>query len=111
MSAVLKDREFRNPELLKLANGQECQNCGDTYGVVAAHANWLDFGKGKSHKAHDCYHAWLCMRCHAFLDQGTGMDPTKIYSDIKQDKREMWQRAANRTLLELWRQGLIKVAR
>ena len=110
MSAISKDTAYRDRHLLDLAEGQGCTNCGSELGVVAAHSNQLEHGKGKSHKAHDCFTAWLCIRCHRWLDQGTGTDPTGLYQDGRADKREMWQRAANRTLLELWRQGLIRVA-
>lgn len=101
---------FRNVGLTQLARGQRCQNCGAQDGtVVSAHANWSDFGKGKSIKAHDCFIAWLCLRCHTWLDQGTGFDPTGTYGDARADKRAMWMRAAFLTLLELWQQGLIVV--
>lgn len=106
---IPKDSEFRNLHLLNLARDQCCQNCGSTRGVVSAHANWSDFGKGKSHKAHDCFVAWLCDRCHSWLDQGIGSDPSGLYIGVREGKREMWQRAANKTLLEMWRQGRLAV--
>lgn len=114
MSAVFnpqpKDAEYRNRALLDLANGQCCMNCGGSQGVVSAHSNSLLHGKGKSRKAHDVFIAWLDGQCHRWLDQGTGPDPTGRFNDSREDKAEMWQRAANETLLEMWRQGLIAVA-
>lgn len=114
MSAIFnpqpKDAEFRNRALLDLANGQQCKNCGGSIGVVSAHSNSMLHGKGKSHKAHDCFVAWLCQRCHEWLDQGLSADPTVRFNGSRADKAEMWQRAANETLLEMWRQGLIVVA-
>lgn len=107
---IIKDYAYRNRKLLELAIDQACQNCGSAFGVVSAHANWAEHGKSKSRKAHDCYIAWLCADCHRWLDQGCKHDPTQTYLGTREGKREMWERAATRTLLQMWRQGLIKVA-
>ena len=101
---------LRVPALLRLARDQACANCGAQDGtVVAAHSNQLIHGKGKSIKAHDCFHAHLCARCHAWLDQGSGLDPTNVYGGTWADKEEMFARAMDRTLLRLWQSGAIKV--
>lgn len=112
MSAIFKDPEFRCVALTRTARDQACQNCGSSQGVVWAHSNQGEHGKGKSRKAHDCFGAWLCQRCHTWLDQGSiGTDPTGLYIPCRNDKQAMWQRAANRTLLELWRQGLVRAVK
>jgi hypothetical protein len=62
---------YRNKELLRYARHCECQHCflpfmQDT--VVAAHSNQLRHGKGMGIKAHDCFIAYLCCRCHDIVD-------------------------------------------
>lgn len=102
---------FECPKLLALARGKACQHCfveDDT--VVAAHSNQSVHGKGKSIKAHDCFIAFLCWRCHSWLDQGSGMCPLAVYSDSREDKNAMWRVAHDRTLLLLFKLGLIVVA-
>jgi len=54
-------------------------------------------------KAHDCYFAALCHECHAELDQGVKW--------LREERQRVWQTAHERTLLELWRRGWIKVNR
>ena len=101
---------LRVPALLRLARDQACANCGAQDGtVVAAHSNHAEHGKGAALKAHDCFHAHLCSRCHAWLDQGTGNDPTGMYRGTWADKAEMFSRAMDRTTLRLWQSGAIKV--
>jgi hypothetical protein len=106
----IKDAEYRNRNLLDLAHLLPCQNCGwENGGSEPAHSNSQKHGKGMSHKAHDCYFAALCNVCHSWLDQGSGKDPTGLYSDDRADKQAMWRHAFDRTLLELWRRRLIEV--
>lgn len=98
---------FRSQRLLNAARGQECQinlphvctNNPET--VVAAHSNQLRHGKGGGLKAHDCYIAWACYDCHTELDQGN-----KFRYD---EKCEYWQRGFEKTLLQMYLQGIIKV--
>ena len=113
MSAILKDPEYRNRKLLDLAHriDSECANCGIEGPMEPAHSNLLQHGKGMSHKSHDVFHAHLCHACHSWLDQGKGMDPTGVYSDSREDKQDMFRDSFDKTLLRLWRKGLIKVAR
>lgn len=106
---IPKNPRYENRRLLDLARDQPCANCGRQDGTtVAAHANWSLYGKGKSIKSHDPFHAWLCGPCHAWLDQGTGDDPTGTWP--QHTKREMWERAYINTVLAQWRNGLIRVA-
>jgi ferredoxin len=77
--------------------------CGIEDGtIVAAHSNQQIHGKGMGVKAHDCYVAALCFKCHAQIDQGTLYD--------KATKKDMWDLAFQRTILELWKREMIKVA-
>ncbi len=102
---------FRSPILLRQARDQSCVHCGADDGtIVAAHSNMPEHGKGQSIKANDCFIAHLCGNCHRWLDQGSGMDPTGLYSDSREDKREMFRRAMDRTTLRLWQNKRIKVA-
>lgn len=85
-------------------------NCGaenDT--TVSAHSNHAKHGKGMSIKAHDCFIAWLCFDCHSWLDQGKGWDPTRSYFCRAGDKEEMFQRAHDRTMLEMFKAGILEV--
>lgn len=99
---------FRSRKLLDLAEGQPCMNCGAEDGtVVAAHSNLSRHGKGKSIKAHDCFVAFLCHRCHSWLDQGCGPDPTMVWSDMREDKEMMFRHAMDDTMLRLWMNGKV----
>ena len=101
---------LRVPALLRLARDQACANCGAQDGtVVAAHSNHAEHGKGRSLKAHDCFTAHLCSKCHAWLDQGFGRDPTGVWTDSRGDKAEMFALAMDKTTLRLWKSGAIKV--
>ena len=101
---------LRVPALLRLARDQACANCGAQDGtVVAAHSNHVDHGKGWAIKANDCFTAHLCWKCHAWLDQGKGSDPTGVWGDGREDKLAMFRRAMDKTTLRLWKSGAIKV--
>ncbi len=106
---VQKHQHFRSRKLLDAAKGQSCQNCGADDGtIVAAHSNESRMGKGGSIKADDCFVAWLCHGCHAWLDQGQGVDPTGIYHSCHKDL--MWRAAHDKTLKAMFDQSIIKVA-
>ena len=93
---------FRDVRLLHSARQLPCQHCGrDDRTVVAAHSNQLIHGKGMGIKAHDCFIAALCRNCHMELDQGKSMD--------KQARKDFWQTAHDKTILELFRRNLIGV--
>lgn len=95
---------YRNRKLLDLAHSLHvCMHCGEwaESGLEPAHSNSQSHGKGMSIKAHDCYFAALCHKCHVHLDQGPGS---------REDKQAMWRAAFDRTLLTLWEQGKVRVA-
>jgi hypothetical protein len=69
--------------------------------TVSAHANFVEYGKGRGIKAPDYFVAWLCYACHYNLDHGT------IWS--KQEKWEMWHRAYARTVEQWFKLGLVVV--
>jgi hypothetical protein len=93
---------FRSRKLLDLARDQPCVWCGSDDGtVVAAHSNLIEHGKGKSIKAHDGMHAWLCMRCHSRYDQGSDMS--------KEERRDFILTAICRTYMRMWELELINV--
>lgn len=101
--------EYRNQKILKHANEQTCQNCGKQNNtVVAAHSNLSEHGKGKGIKSHDLFVAFLCQDCHAWLDQGSGPDPTGIWRSDREDKREMFMRAMHKTQLILVHDEILK---
>lgn len=79
---------YRSAKLMASANGQACACCGIRDGtIVGAHRNE---GKGERLKNPDCWTAYLCLRCHAMLDQG---------KDLARDARRlMWSAAYVRTL-------------
>lgn len=112
LAKLLERGMVRIRPLLDLANGRTCQNCGaDDHTIVAAHSNEQEHGRGKDLQSHDCFHAWLCVRCHSWYDQASvGLDPTKTYQPTKEEKSKMFNRAKDRTTLELWRRKLVRVA-
>jgi hypothetical protein len=91
---------FRSRPYLDLAHRvQECTHCGRwvDHGCDPAHENGIVAGKGLSIKSHDL-HAALCGACHRWYDTGKGMDPTGVFTESKEDKAEMWNRAHKATL-------------
>jgi len=94
---------YRNRKLLDAARDQPCMHCGAEDGtVVAAHSNQSKHGKGMSIKAHDCFVAFLCARCHHEIDQGSKLS--------KEERIDLWQGAFEKTLLHLWRTEKIKTS-
>lgn len=71
--------------------------------VVAAHSNLLEHSKGRSLKAHDGMHAWLCYHCHTQLDQGKDLS--------KEERRDLTITAICRTYMKLWDLDLLRVNR
>jgi hypothetical protein len=93
---------YRNPKLLEAMRELPCALCGAEDGtVVAAHANQLRFGKGRSIKAHDWAAAALCFNCHTEIDQGTKFS--------KAEKFQFWEVAFFKTLHLLWDRKIIEV--
>jgi len=106
--AFLKTAYFRSEKLTRSARGRPCSNCDAEDGTtVWGHSNHGRHGKGRSIKAHDCFGADLCFRCHTWLDSGKGVDPTKIWQDT--EKEEMFMRAFERSLLARFQDGTYKV--
>lgn len=94
MTQYLKHQYVRSQKLLKLVTNLACQNCGIDNGVQAAHSNWSEWGgKGKSLKSSDEYVAALCLKCHYEIDQGAHLS--------KDERKDMWQQAHERTVNEL----------
>jgi hypothetical protein len=52
-------------------------------------------------KSDDIFHAAMCHACHAELDQG------RLLS--KDARRDVWQRAHERTMLEYFKRGWLTV--
>jgi hypothetical protein len=95
----MKPKTYRNPKLLRLAEGQSCVECGIRDGtVVSAHSN---NGKGMGIKASDATLMFLCYRCHTEYDQGKTMD--------KLQKIEFAYRNNAKTLRRLLEEGLLVV--
>lgn len=96
---------YRDRALLDLAYELDCTlqlPCCEGGRGEPCHSNQSRHGKGGALKAHDCFFASGCRACHRELDQGKTM--------TREEKSEAWQRAHERTVLELWRRGLIRVA-
>jgi hypothetical protein len=99
---------FRSKRLLDSARGQNCTLripgvCnGNPDTTVAAHSNQLVHGKGLGLKAHDCFIAWSCSSCHIEIDQGLKLS--------RQQKNDYWQSGFERTILQMFLLGIIKVS-
>jgi hypothetical protein len=103
----------RDRKLLDLAHRvNECTNCGrwSEQGCEPAHQNGQASGKGIGHKGDDWKHAALCHACHAWLDQGSGLDPTNTWLGVREDKSRMWHAAHHKTLGIYFNNGWIEVA-
>lgn len=88
---------YRSTRLLKAVSTLPCQLCYREHETQAAHANWGVYGKGMGQKAHDCFVAALCIRCHAELDQGKNLSAD--------ERQQMWEAAFRKTLLALFETG------
>lgn len=97
---------YRNRSLLDLAYQIPCtlQIEGVCEGGVGepAHSNQSRHGKGRGLKAHDAFFASSCRACHRELDQGKNL--------TREERADIWQRGFERTVLAMWRGGLIVVA-
>ena len=92
---------YRNKAFLRAVASLPCQLCGKEGETQAAHANWTEYGKGMSIKAHDCYSAALCVTCHSNIDQGSKLD--------YQERKELWEAAWRKTILVLFENSLIQI--
>lgn len=100
---------FRSKALTDAARDQTCVNCGACDGtIVHAHSNEGRDGKGGAQKAHDCFGAWLCARCHDWADHGNApRDPTGVWDD----RLEFMVVMGKRTLLQWFLLGIVVVRR
>jgi hypothetical protein len=103
---------YRDPDLLRLAQGQRCllnihPYCDDDEGstTVACHSNELIHGKGKGIKADDCMSVWGCYKCHTWLDQGdmSKQKKAKIFDEAWYKQVGEWHKIADNPLLKPWR--------
>ena len=96
---IPKYKYFRSKTHLKNVAGLPCQNCYIEGETQAAHSNWSDWGnKGRGIKASDEFTAALCQTCHTELDSGAKLS--------RDQRRELWQMAYQRTVIRLKYQGL-----
>ena len=86
---MIKHKYIRSKKLLKLVAGLDCQACGSSEMVQAAHTNWGG-GKGRGIKADDNLVAALCLKCHYEIDQGSKLS--------KEERIEKWQKAHRKTV-------------
>lgn len=97
---------YRNRDLLDMAYQLPCQFqfpgiCEGGAGEPC-HSNQARHGKGGAMKAHDLFFASGCRSCHMELDQGKKL--------TREERREAWQWAHERTMLKLWQMGYLRVA-
>lgn len=93
---------YRNPKLLKLADGAPCMMCSMQDGtVVAAHSNQLRDNKGTGVKAHDHRIAFLCHQCHHMIDNDKSLD--------KHDRIAAWEEAHRKTIGWLFTNNHLRV--
>jgi hypothetical protein len=94
---------YRNKKILAAAiDVPVCFGCGEHNAgqVVAAHANWLEYGKGRGIKAGDNFIAYLCHACHHQVDEGIALS--------KQEKKEFWNRAHIKSMEWIFNNGIVK---
>lgn len=102
VEAIAKEPRQRNPRLLALSNGASCTLFAPFVGVhdhstvVAAHANWKEYGKAKGYKAHDFFSVSACHTCHTWLDQeGGSKDQKKMAFEVAMVRQILvWQSLA-----------------
>lgn len=100
---------YRNEKLLALAKGATCQIAvpgicnGDPTTTVAAHSNAGGHGKGQGIKAHDVFVAHACSACH------DAVDGRSLVLEAA-DREFYWRRGFERTMLYLFKRGLVRVA-
>jgi len=93
---------YRNARILALAKESPCQCCGNDDGtIVSAHSNQQRDGKGTGIKAHDYRVAYLCMRCHSYVDS----DPKAT----REERVNLWEEAHRKTIGWLFVNEHIKV--
>lgn len=94
--------KYRNKKILELAKEAPCQCCGNNDGtVVAAHSNQLRDGKGTGIKAQDYRVAYLCHRCHGYVDSDA--------KATREEKRNLWEEGHRNTIAWLFENDHIKI--
>jgi hypothetical protein len=103
---------YRDPDLLKLAQGQPCLlQChpyclGDEGSTtVAAHSNQILHNKSKGLKADDCMSVWACHKCHEWIDQGpeSRKKKFKIFNEAWYKQVGEWHKIAQNPTIKPWR--------
>ena len=104
---------YRDPNLLKLAQGEPCllnisSMCRGEEGstTISAHSNFGIHGKGKGIKSSDCYSIFSCVYCHSHLDQGMSMtlrEKEKAFDQAFVRQVKEWERIANSPTMRPWK--------
>lgn len=108
MNARVRQREERW-ECKKLRDSARDRDCTmnspwcDNVGVVWAHSNFSEHGKGVGLKCHDIFGCYCCGRCHVWFDT---MSKQRGFSN--DERRHVFQRAFERTLLIVVSEGVLK---
>jgi hypothetical protein len=96
---------YRNQSLLDLCHRLTCQvrieGVCDGGPGEASHSNLSEHGHGTALKSHDCFVAAACRSCHREIDQGRRL--------TRAQKQLYWRIGFDRTMLEFWRRGWLKV--
>lgn len=91
---------MRSPRLLSVVRALPCVCCR-AHGAQAAHANLLEFGKGRGIKASDSAIMALCHACHSDLDQGAALS--------KEQKKQLQYEWIAKTYITLMEGGSLDV--
>jgi len=91
-----KHEYVRSKKLLQEVALLDCQLCGSSQYVQAAHSNWGS-GKGMGVKADDSMVAALCAFCHRDIDQGSKWS--------KRERQQAWWVAHRKTVETLVESG------
>lgn len=103
---------YRDKDLLKLAQGQECLLqiskrclCDEGSTTVAAHDNSLQSGKAMALKAEDSRTVWGCYWCHSMLDQGNMEyeERQEAFQDAYTRQIEEWIKIAQSPTIRPWK--------
>jgi hypothetical protein len=97
-----KQTAIRLPKFLAAAKDAPCMGCMTNDGtVVAAHSPYRHLhGGGMGMKCDDIFVAYLCRRCHDYVD---GREQRG-----DEDPRSLWRRAHDLTLQYAFRNGVLR---
>ena len=90
---IKKFNYYRSKKHLKNVASLDCQICGATGFIQAAHSNQMQHGKGRGIKSSDEYTAALCLKCHYEIDQGKELS--------KEERQRKWHHAHIATIAKL----------